>query len=198
MSSERHVSRVASGTMETENGQKTGESATPARISSRLSSRPYSRWHQRERAGSAKQHVCGSLGGACWGVNTSCAAPRTSSSFDLDVADEACPPGGVLEARVVDTRRPCRPCRSCTGCRRMRRCRQAKWCGGSSSRTGSGHRRMRPSRAIEITLSFHSATPRLLTPQQATSPAHARSAVGAVGDDRCPPHGQVPASDSWP
>src|SRR3984893_12576675 len=29
---------------------------------------------------------------------------------------------------------------------------------------------MRPSSAIEITLSFHSATPRLLTPQQATSP----------------------------
>ena len=38
---------------------------------------------------------------------------------------------------------------------------------------------MRPSSAIEITLSFHSATPRLLTPQQATSPAQARSTPGS-------------------
>ena len=37
----------------------------------------------------------------------------------------------------------------------------------------------RPSREIEITLSFHSATPRLLTPQQATSPAQARSVPGS-------------------
>jgi hypothetical protein len=34
---------------------------------------------------------------------------------------------------------------------------------------------MRPSRETEMTLSFHSATPRLLMPQQATSPAQARS-----------------------
>ena len=39
---------------------------------------------------------------------------------------------------------------------------------------------MRPSSAIEITLSFHSATPRLLTPQQATSPAQARSVPGSI------------------
>src|ERR1700684_3146681 len=39
---------------------------------------------------------------------------------------------------------------------------------------------MRPSKAIEITLSFHSATPRLLTPQQATSPAQARSVPGSI------------------
>jgi len=38
---------------------------------------------------------------------------------------------------------------------------------------------MRPSSAIEITLSFHSATPRLLTPQHATSPAQARSTAGS-------------------
>src|SRR5205823_7126926 len=31
---------------------------------------------------------------------------------------------------------------------------------------------IRPSSAIEITLSFHSATPRLLTPQQARSEEH--------------------------
>ena len=37
----------------------------------------------------------------------------------------------------------------------------------------------RPSSEIEITLSFHSATPRLLTPQQATSPAQARSVPGS-------------------
>ena len=36
----------------------------------------------------------------------------------------------------------------------------------------------RPSSEIEITLSFHSATPRLLTPQQATSPAQALSVCG--------------------
>ena len=39
---------------------------------------------------------------------------------------------------------------------------------------------MRPSSAIEMTLSFHSATPRLLTPQQATSPAHALSVFGSI------------------
>ena len=39
---------------------------------------------------------------------------------------------------------------------------------------------MRPSSAMEITLSFHSATPRLLTPQQATSPAQARSVPGSI------------------
>ena len=38
----------------------------------------------------------------------------------------------------------------------------------------------RPSRVTEITLSFHSATPRLLTPQQATSPAQARSVPGSI------------------
>jgi len=37
----------------------------------------------------------------------------------------------------------------------------------------------RPSSEIEITLSFHSATPRLLTPQQATSPAQALSIAGS-------------------
>jgi hypothetical protein len=39
---------------------------------------------------------------------------------------------------------------------------------------------MRPSSAMEITLSFHSATPRLFTPQQATSPAQARSVPGSI------------------
>jgi hypothetical protein len=39
--------------------------------------------------------------------------------------------------------------------------------------------KMRPSRAIEMTLSFHNATPRLLTPQHATSPAQARSTPGS-------------------
>src|SRR5712691_8472057 len=37
----------------------------------------------------------------------------------------------------------------------------------------------RPSREIEMTLSFQSATPRLLTPQQATSPAHALLVSGS-------------------
>src|SRR6266446_9351851 len=37
----------------------------------------------------------------------------------------------------------------------------------------------RPSSEIEITLSFHSATPRLLTPQQATSPAQALLVSGS-------------------
>ena len=37
----------------------------------------------------------------------------------------------------------------------------------------------RPSSEIEMILSFHSATPRLLTPQQATSPAQARSVPGS-------------------
>jgi hypothetical protein len=39
---------------------------------------------------------------------------------------------------------------------------------------------MRPSSEIEITLSFHSATPRLLMPQQATSAAQARSMPGSI------------------
>jgi hypothetical protein len=39
---------------------------------------------------------------------------------------------------------------------------------------------MRPSSAMEMTLSFHSATPRLLTPQHATSPAQARSVPGSI------------------
>jgi hypothetical protein len=39
---------------------------------------------------------------------------------------------------------------------------------------------MRPSRAIEMTLSFHSATPRLSTPQHATSPAQARSVPRSI------------------
>src|SRR5438094_950049 len=37
----------------------------------------------------------------------------------------------------------------------------------------------RPSSEIEITLSFHKATPRLLTPQQATSPAQDLSVCGS-------------------
>src|SRR5947208_4246118 len=64
----------------------------------------------------------------------------------------------------------------------------------------------RPSSEIEITLSFHSATPRLLlTPQQATSPAQglvglgvklpAEHALLAAGDvdriDRAPPIGDA-------
>src|SRR6266699_6504816 len=36
-----------------------------------------------------------------------------------------------------------------------------------------------PSSETEMTLSFHSATPRLLTPQQATSPAQALSVPGS-------------------
>jgi hypothetical protein len=39
---------------------------------------------------------------------------------------------------------------------------------------------MRPSSEIEMILSFHSATPRLLTPQQATSPAQLRSVPGSI------------------
>ena len=39
---------------------------------------------------------------------------------------------------------------------------------------------MRPSSEIEMTLSFHRPTPRLLTPQQATSPAQARSVPGSI------------------
>src|SRR4029077_1758761 len=39
---------------------------------------------------------------------------------------------------------------------------------------------MRPSRETEMTLSFHSATPRLLMPQQATSAAQARSTPGSM------------------
>ena len=64
---------------------------------------------------------------------------------------------------------------------------------------------MRPSSEIEMILSFHNATPRLLTPQQATSPAQARSVPGsnfhlisaflAAGDvdgiDRAPAVGHV-------
>jgi hypothetical protein len=37
----------------------------------------------------------------------------------------------------------------------------------------------RPSSEIEMILSFHNATPRLLTPQHATSPAQARSVAGS-------------------
>src|ERR1700741_2908654 len=37
----------------------------------------------------------------------------------------------------------------------------------------------RPSSEIEMTLSFHSATPRLLTPQHATSPAQALAVPGS-------------------
>ncbi len=45
---------------------------------------------------------------------------------------------------------------------------------------------MRPSSEIEITLSFHSATPRLLTPQQATSPAQALSVPGSNRQRKVP------------
>jgi hypothetical protein len=53
--------------------------------------------------GSAKQHVCGSLGGACWGVNTSCAALGTWRGAELNRALRllAGSPHGCTEAIML-------------------------------------------------------------------------------------------------